>query len=102
MNGEGEVRGLHSFMNENRPEKTCFQMIGEMTLPARGASIGFHVHHDNEEIYVAVAGRGLFTDNDGSAHAVLPGDVMLTRQGEGHAIANDGDGPFTFIAVIAA
>ncbi len=98
--GEGEVCGRHPFKPEDRPEKTRFKMIGEMTLPV-GASIGFHTHENDEEIYIIARGRGLYTDNDGKTHPVVPGDVTMTRQGEGHGLANAGDEPLVFNAVIA-
>jgi mannose-6-phosphate isomerase-like protein (cupin superfamily) len=98
--GEGEIRGLHPFKPEDRPQNTHFKMIGEMTLAA-GASIGFHIHEKDEEVYMIVKGRGLYTDNDKKTYPVVPGDVTVTRQGEGHGLANTGDEPLVFSAVIA-
>ncbi|UQZ88411.1 cupin domain-containing protein [Deltaproteobacteria bacterium Smac51] len=98
--GEGEIRGRHPFKAEERPQDTRFKMIGEMTLPV-GASIGFHVHENDEEIYIIVSGRGIYTDNDKKTYAVTVGDVTLTRRGEGHGLANDGGEPLVFSAVIA-
>jgi mannose-6-phosphate isomerase-like protein (cupin superfamily) len=99
--GEGEIRGRHPFSPDKRPEGTVFKMIGEMTLAA-GASIGFHVHKEDEEIYIINRGRGLYTRRDGQAAEVGPGDVTLTRKGEGHGLANIGPEPLFFTAVIAA
>lgn len=98
--GTGAIHGLHSFKAEDRPEGTCFKMVGNMTLP-KGASIGFHIHHDDEEIYIITSGQGLYTDKNQQTAPVGPGDMTLTRQGEGHGLANTGDEPLTFIAVIA-
>ncbi len=100
MGGEGEIRGLHPFKPEDRPQSTRFKMVGEMTL-APGASIGFHIHENDEEIYMILKGRGLFTDNDKKTHPVGPGDLSITRKGEGHALANTGDDVLSFCAVIA-
>jgi mannose-6-phosphate isomerase-like protein (cupin superfamily) len=99
--GEGEIRGLHPFAAAARPAGTRFKTIGEMTLPV-GASIGFHRHQDDEEIYIIREGRGLYVKNDGTSVPVAPGDVTLTRSGEGHSLANTGDGPLVFTAVIAS
>lgn len=98
--GEGEVHGLHTLKGDNRPEKTRFKMFASMTLPV-GSSIGFHEHAEDEEIYFINSGRGLFTDNDGSTHPVSAGDMTLTRRGEKHGLANTGDEPLVFTAVIA-
>jgi mannose-6-phosphate isomerase-like protein (cupin superfamily) len=100
MGGEGEICGRHPFSAESRPERTAFKMIGEMTL-AEGASVGFHVHKEDEEIYIIRQGRGRYTRNDGQTVEVGPGDVTLTRKGEGHGLANIGPGPLVFTAVIA-
>lgn len=99
--GEGEIRGLHSLTADARPDGTYFKMIASMSLP-KGSSIGFHIHHDDEEIYIITGGRGIYTDADGQEYPVVPGDVSITRQGEGHGLANDGDEPLTFNAVIAS
>ncbi|MDR3038050.1 MAG: cupin domain-containing protein, partial [Candidatus Adiutrix sp.] len=72
--GQGEVRGRHPFSAEARPDQTAFKMIGEMTLPA-GSAIGFHIHQNDEEIYIITRGRGLYTRNDGQTAEVAPGDV---------------------------
>ena len=98
--GAGTICGLHPFKPEDRPQDSRIKMVGEMTL-AVGSSIGFHVHESDEEIYIIVSGRGLYTDSDRQTHAVVPGDVTLTRRGEGHGLANDGDEPLVFNAVIA-
>ena len=97
--GDGQILGRHPFKAEDRPENTSFKMIGDMTL-APGSSIGFHVHEKDEEIYIITAGQGIYTDADGSKFPVTAGDVTLCRQGEGHALANTGEGPLTFTAVI--
>ena len=98
--GAGRICGRHPFKAEDRPGSTSFKMIGEMTL-ARDCAIGFHVHENDEEIYLITAGRGLYTDSDGQKYPVARGDMTLTRRGEGHALANDGDEPLIFTAVIA-
>jgi mannose-6-phosphate isomerase-like protein (cupin superfamily) len=98
--GEGEIRSRHPFSADRRPEGTLFKMIGEMSL-AVGASIGFHVHKDDEEIYIINQGRGSYTRHDGQAAEVGPGDVTLTRKGEGHGLAKIGSEPLLFTAVIA-
>lgn len=98
--GEGLIEGLRSLTADNRPDRTCFRMAAQMTLPP-DASIGFHLHPDDEEIYVILSGSGLYTDADGQTSPVGPGDLTLTRSGEGHALANNGQEPLVFFAVIA-
>jgi len=98
--GEGEIRSLHPFSLDKRPERTAFKMIGEMAL-APGASVGFHIHQEDEEIYIIKQGQGRYTRADGQTAEVGPGDVTLTRKGEGHGLANIGPELLVFTAVIA-
>ncbi|SDY12421.1 Cupin domain-containing protein [Acetomicrobium thermoterrenum DSM 13490] len=65
-----------------------------------GASIGFHQHIDDEEVYAILSGRGIFTDGTTEVEA-NPGDVFLTRKGESHSIKNNSDVPLIFFAMIA-
>lgn len=101
MGGTGQIVGSHPFAADARPEGTHFRMVGQMTL-APGASIGFHIHQNDEEIYLLTGGQGLYTDTDRKEYPVAVGDLTLTRQGEGHGLANTGNEPLTFVAVIAA
>lgn len=98
--GEGQVEGLRSLTAENRPDRTRFKMAARMTLPP-GASIGFHLHPEDEEVYYILSGQGRYTDADGQSSPVGPGDLTLTRAGEGHGLANEGREPLVFFAVIA-
>lgn len=99
--GAGEVHGVHPLNADARPEGTAFKMVGQMTL-VPGASIGFHIHEDDEEIYLITSGRGAYTDHDQREYPVAAGDLTLTRKGQGHGLANTGDETLTFVAVIAA
>ena len=58
-----------------------------MTLKP-GAYIGLHAHKDNEDAYLIVSGKGVFTDGNGNAWVVGPGDMTLARPGQSHGLAN--------------
>lgn len=75
------------------------RLFSRITLPA-GASIGAHVHEQEEEFFYILAGTGEFNDN-GTAVAVGPGDSTVTHSGECHSIRNTGDAPLELLAVIA-
>ena len=45
-----------------------------------GASIGYHLHGDNEEVYFIMSGEGLYCE-DGESRRVKAGDIMLYRSG---------------------
>lgn len=98
--GDGQMESRFYFTADARPDNTCFRMVGRMTL-APGSSIGGHQHAADEEIYLIVSGRGLYTKNDGQTQEVGPGDLTMTRRGERHGLANIGQDPLVFIAVIA-
>lgn len=65
-----------------------------------GASIGEHTHRGDEEVYIILEGQGEATVN-GEKVRVVPGDLILTRHGEGHGLRNDGEQPLRLIVVCA-
>lgn len=78
---------------------------GAITMASRielepGASIGFHEHSDDEEVYAIVSGKGVFTDGTTETE-VNPGDILLTRKGMSHSLKNSGNSNLVFFAVIA-
>jgi len=78
---------------------------GAITMASRielepGASIGFHEHTDDEEVYAIISGKGLFSDGRTEIE-VNPGDILLTRKGMSHSLKNTSDVPLVFFAVIA-
>lgn len=85
LTGAEEMNGKGRLFNHCRLDKDC--------------GIGWHVHAGDDEIYYILSGEGEFNDN-GTAAVVRPGDVLVTRDGEGHALVNRGDEPLEFIALI--
>jgi len=74
------------------------RMLAEVTLPP-GASVGYHIHESETEYYFILSGSGIFNDN-GTEKPVQAGDAMITGDGFSHGIANTGDVPLVFHAVI--
>ena len=56
-----------------------------------GASMGMHTHEREAEIYLVWQGEGEY-DDDGTPVMVGPGDVMVCRDGQSHALWNTGSG----------
>lgn len=78
---------------------------GAFTMSARielepGASIGYHQHADNEEVYFILGGNGIYTE-EGDELNVSFGDVLLCRMGRSHGIRNTGSVPLIVGAAIA-
>lgn len=65
-----------------------------------GASVGYHTHSDNEEVYFIMSGEGTYCE-DGESHKVKAGDVMLCREGHSHGIENTGTATLVMGAAIA-
>ena len=65
----------------------------------KGCSIGEHEHKNETEYYYIVSGKGKLKEKDGFREA-LPGDVVITGDGESHSIANECDEDLVFVAVI--
>jgi quercetin dioxygenase-like cupin family protein len=75
------------------------KMFAKVSLDP-GASIGWHEHFDEVEYYYILSGKGKFTNPDGTVSDVVPGDVCTMCPDQGHAIANTGDEPLDFMALI--
>lgn len=81
------------------------EATGPIRMSARielepGASIGYHIHEDDEETYAILSGHGVFKGDDGEIPA-YPGDIFVTRVGHGHSLRNNGSIPLVFFAVVA-
>ncbi len=63
------------------------------------ASIGYHVHENETELYHFLAGSGVVDDN-GTPVRVSAGDTISTPNGFGHSVENDGGEELVFLAAI--
>ena len=93
--GDGAAHFIH--LVDCEKEKNV-RLLAEITL-APGDSIGKHNHESEAEYYFIQSGSGTVNDNgiDTPVHA---GDTMITKDGASHSIANTGDVPLIFNAVI--
>ena len=64
-----------------------------------GASIGYHVHENETELFYFLEGHGRVQDDD-RFHDVSAGDAMTTFSGHGHAVENTGDTDLVILAAI--
>ena len=95
--GSGTATFLHLAEGKGAAQKNT-NLLAEITLPP-GASIGPHPHTEDMEFYIILEGNGVVNDN-GTDKKITKGDVMITGNGETHSIANTGDVPLVFHAVI--
>ncbi len=96
-NGDGRVKIEH-FWEPKTELKSNIRMFARLTLEP-GASIGFHEHINEEEVFVVVRGTAEADDN-GRKMILNAGDTILTGN-SCHAIKNAGDDTLELIAVIA-
>ena len=94
--GNGIIHFLHYFTQDEL--KGDCRLCSKITIQP-GDSIGYHEHHNEEELYIILKGTGL-VDDAGKPTEVFPGDVVLTRDGQGHSIKNSGDELLEFMAII--
>lgn len=90
--GEGSTTAYPFFA-----DATGFDLVFRKRALHPGASIGAHVN-DKDEIYYVLSGRGVLTLN-GEAREVGPGDAILTRNGDRHALRQTGDGDLVIFIV---
>ena len=98
--GEGALLGDFAYTRHQTDARDAFREIGWLTLPP-GASIGSHGHTDNEDVYIIISGKGIFTDSTGKEYEVGPGDITIARPGQKHGLKNSGDESLVFLDLIA-
>ena len=64
-----------------------------------GASIGYHTHEGETELFYFLSGKGRVRDGEQWLD-IEPGDALATGNGNGHAVENTGDEDLVFMAVI--
>ena len=94
--GAGKIQISHIFKKDELGGK-C-RLFAKITIQP-GDSIGFHEHHDEEEVFYVISGNAA-VDDAGTSKEVGPGDAILTGGGKGHAIENIGTTPLELVAVI--
>ena len=93
--GNGTVK-IQNLM-EKGTVKHC-RLFSKMTLD-EGCSIGLHDHNGETEYYWILSGEGIVSEKDGEK-VVKTGDMVVTGNGESHAIRNSGHSPLVFMAII--
>jgi len=93
--GAGEILMEHHLEPEELPHGRLFSTV---TIE-EGNSIGYHEHHKETEYYLILSGEGVVQESDGDS-IVKAGDLVITGNGEGHAIKNEKKEPLVFIALI--
>jgi len=66
---------------------TALDHLVVMEVPP-GSEVGEH-QHDDDEIYIVLAGRGTI-EVDGVRQPIVEGDAVLTGPGQSHRLENDG------------
>lgn len=77
----------------------AFTMVTRLELEP-GASIGYHKHAANEEVYVVISGSGVYCEENIEEPAKA-GDVFLCRMGNSHGLRNTGTDKLVIAAAIA-
>lgn len=94
--GPGAAEQTEFVFKEEMYDKA--RLFGKIVLKA-GCGIGYHVHEDESEYFYIAAGAGEYDDN-GTKVQVSAGDVVICKDGEGHAVTNTGEEDLVLIAAI--
>ncbi|KLU58837.1 cupin domain protein [Peptococcaceae bacterium CEB3] len=96
--GRGNVEITH-ILEEEKGEFAGKGRLYAKNVLKPGASIGLHQHVGDFEVYFILSGTGTIND-DGAESLVGPGDMVLTRNGENHALENTGDSDLVLTSLI--
>jgi quercetin dioxygenase-like cupin family protein len=83
--GEGEVRSVRLY--DQADFDTPLRFLYYTEIPP-GASIGYHKHRDDEEMYIVLEGSGLMTVDE-ETRQVKAGDAILNKPFGSHSLKND-------------
>ena len=86
----------HTMLSAQLPERV--RIFNILTL-IPGASIGYHVHEEETELFYFIEGNGRVQDDD-AFFDVSAGDCMATFSGHGHGVGNTGDTDLVILAAI--
>lgn len=89
----------YKFAADIPDQQGAFTMAARLELEP-GASIGYHKHAVNEEVYVIISGEGVYCEENKEEPAKA-GDVFLCRMGNSHSLRNTGAGKLVLGACIA-
>ncbi|MFA7173323.1 MAG: cupin domain-containing protein [Kiritimatiellia bacterium] len=94
--GKGSITLEHWFKADDFGAKVrlCCRII-----IAPGASIGTHIHENEDEIYIVISGQGMIEEN-GEWVPITAGDAILTGDGGSHGVKNNSDAPLVIAAII--
>jgi len=95
-NGEGYA---DTFPVPIPDQNGAFIMVTRLELDP-GASVGYHKHAEDEEVYFIMSGTGLYCE-EGTEETVSSGDIRLCRKGNSHGIKNAGNEKLILCAAIA-
>jgi len=95
--GKGTITIEHWFTPSDFGAKVrlCCRMI----IPP-GASLGTHVHENEDEVYIVLAGSGLIEEN-GEWVPIATGDAILTGHNGSHGVENNSEQPLVIAAMIS-
>jgi mannose-6-phosphate isomerase-like protein (cupin superfamily) len=97
--GTGMVSGKFAFTRNDAKPDEAIKEVGFIRLEP-GTSIGPHKHEANEDVYVIVSGKGVFTDSAGKESPVEGGDITIARKGDSHALKNTGTETLVVLDII--
>ncbi len=66
----------------------------------KGCSVGYHVHHGDEEDYFVLKGIATLDDNHEQIIKLHPGEHFFTPSGRGHSLTNLEDEDLEVMALI--
>ena len=105
---EQQTHGIREFMRGGKKQVETTELSGALPERVRlfstlrlvpGASIGYHVHENETEMFYFLEGCGRVQDDD-KAYDVQAGDSMATFNGHGHSVENTGDNDLVILACI--
>ncbi len=93
----GDIKIEHLWKNDEM--KSNNRLFAKLTIQPNDF-IGYHIHEDEDEIFVILKGTAETNDN-GETKILNTGDTILTTGGQGHSVKCISKEPLEMLAVIS-
>ena len=105
---EQQIHGVREYMRGGKKQVNTTELSARLPEKMRlfsvltlipGASIGYHVHENETEMFYFLEGCARVQDDD-KTFDVTAGDSMATFSGHGHGVENTGETNLVILAAI--
>lgn len=74
---------------------------GSVWVVQPGQEVHQHLHHHSDDVWICIAGEGIFYPEPGQEIKISKNDIVLSPKGQCHGVKNTGNEDLIFISIVA-